>query len=230
MVVSAYQPSINSGKNCKMAKITFYWAPGACSLALHILLHEIGAEFESVQNEVTKDRVTFASELPTLNPKLRVPVLVLDGETITETPSIATAISQLAPKRHFMGRTPIDTVRVYEWINWLSGTLHAHAFGGLLRPERLSDDPSAIEGIQAKGLENVKSCYAMIEGKLHGVHAVGNIFTVVDPYLFVFYRWGAQGGINMKEQYPAYTALVSNLVERPAVKAVLNSEGITSFL
>ncbi|PQE23310.1 glutathione S-transferase GST protein [Rutstroemia sp. NJR-2017a WRK4] len=213
-----------------MTKITFYWAPGACSLAPHILLHEIGIDFESVQNEVTKDKVAFASELATLNPKQRLPVLVLNGETITETPAIATAISLLAPERHFMGRTPMDRVRVYEWMNWLSGTLHAHAFGGLLRPHRFSNDPSAIPGIQAKGLENVKNCYGLIEKKLHGVHAVGNIFTVVDPYLFVFYRWGVLEGINMKKEYPAYTALVSHLVERPAVKAAMEAESITSLL
>jgi glutathione S-transferase len=214
----------------EMPNITFYWAPGTCSLAPHILLQEIGAAFESVQSEITRDKINLASKLTALNPKRRVPVLVLNGETITETPSIVTAISQLAPERHFMGRTPMETVRVYEWMNWLSGTLHAHAFGGLLRPQRFSTDPSAMEGIQAKGLENVRNCYGLIEEKLHGVHAVGNSFTVVDPYLFVFYRWGVLEGIDMKEEYPAYTALVSHLVERPAVKAAMRAENITSLL
>jgi glutathione S-transferase len=44
--------------------------------------------------------------------------------------AIATAIANLAPGRHLMGRTALDRVRVYEWMTWLSGTLHGQGFGG----------------------------------------------------------------------------------------------------
>ncbi|TGO44632.1 hypothetical protein BOTNAR_0777g00040 [Botryotinia narcissicola] len=131
---------------------------------------------------------------------MRVPVLSLEGEIITEVPAIATAISSFAPELHLLGRTTMETIRVYEWMNWLSGTLHAHAFGGLLRPERMSDEKAALPGIEKKSMGNVENCFDIIEGKLNGLYAVGGAFTVVDSYLFVFHRWGEGNGLKMKRE------------------------------
>ncbi|KAI9644058.1 hypothetical protein NHQ30_007410 [Ciborinia camelliae] len=183
-----------------------------------------GLSFESIANSVTKETVTFAPNFSTINPKIRVPVLSLGDDIITEVPAIATAISSLAPELHILGQTTMDTIRVYEWMNWLSGTLHGHAFGGLLRPGRMSDDERALEGIEKKGLRNVQNCFDMIERRLNGIYAVGNAFTAVDSYLFVFYRWGEGSGLDMKKAYPRYTVLVEKLVNRPSVKKVLELE------
>ncbi|KAH8649277.1 hypothetical protein BX600DRAFT_474859, partial [Xylariales sp. PMI_506] len=170
-----------------MAQIRLYYAPGACSLAPHILLKELGVDAELIAIEVTATGAKFPEGFEKLNPKMRIPVLVLDGEVITEVPAIAMAIAGLAPDRHLLGSTALETLRVYEWMVWLSGTLHGHAAGAILRPRRYSDDPAAFDGIKAKGLKNIADCYNEIEGKLTGVHAVGNSLTAVDPYLFVFY-------------------------------------------
>ncbi|TGO07280.1 hypothetical protein BTUL_0297g00030 [Botrytis tulipae] len=205
-------------------EIKFYWAPGACSLCPHVLLFETGVSFESIANLITKETVEFTRNFSSINPKMRVPVLSLEGEIITEVPAIATAISSFAPELHLLGRTTMETIRVYEWMNWLSGTLHAHAFGGLLRPERMSDEKAALPGIEKKSMRNVQNCFDMIEGKLNGLYAVGGAFTVVDSYLFVFHRWGEGHGLDMKRAHPKYTALVDNLVNRPSVQKVLELE------
>ena len=110
-----------------MTAITLWMSPGACSLAPHILLHEIGATFNMVV-AATSGGGTSTDAFTRLNPKQRVPVLALGNEVITELPAIVTAISNLAPERHLMGDTPLDTARVYEWMNWLSGTLHGQGF------------------------------------------------------------------------------------------------------
>jgi glutathione S-transferase len=112
-----------------MPQTKLYFAPGTCSLAPHILLREAGVEFEAIANSVTLKTVTFAEGFELLNPKMRVPVLVLDGVVITELPAIVTAIAQLVPNMRLMGKGQLETVRVYEWMNWLSGTLHGQAFG-----------------------------------------------------------------------------------------------------
>lgn len=106
-----------------MAEIKFWFSPGACSLAPHVLLHEIGVPFEAVTTNVFAG-AQLAEAFARINPKQRVPVLSLDGQLITEVPAIATAISDLAPERHLMGGTRVDRARVYEWMAWLSGTLH----------------------------------------------------------------------------------------------------------
>lgn len=207
-----------------MAGITLYYAPGACSLAAHILLKESGLQYSSIRVDISKG---FPSNLKQINPKMRVPILVLDKAVITESPAIFLAISQLSPEKTFMGSTKSECVRVLEWMNWLSGTLHGQGFGGLLRLVRYTDDSTMFDAIKTKSRASVVECFLTIEQKLSGLHAVGDRFTAVDPYLYVFYRWGDKHQMQV-EQYKKYTALVANLVKRPSVRAAVEEEGITS--
>ncbi|PGH04254.1 glutathione S-transferase [Blastomyces parvus] len=196
-----------------MTKLKFWYRSGSCSLAPHILLRELDLDVETIH--VTDFS---ANALGLINPKQRVPVLSIDDEIITEAPAILTALAQLgSPDRKLLGSTLIETARVYEWLNWLSGHLHGLGYGGLWRPERYSDDASALEGIKAKGKSTIIAAYEFIESRLLGLHAVGDAFTVVDLYLLVFYRWGKGIGLEMEKEYPKYTALIANLVKRDAV-------------
>ncbi len=208
-----------------MPELRFWYAPGGCSLAPHILLHEIGAPFEAVQVSLANG-AHLTDEFARINPKQRVPVLSLDGEVITEVPAIATAISNLSPEQTLMGRTPLDRARVYEWMNWLSGTLHGQGFGGFWRPQRFSDDPNVFESIRVKGRKTISECFDLIETRLSGQHSTGDAFSAVDPFLFVFYRWGNGIGIDMPEVYPKYTALAQALVQRKSASSALAAEGI----
>ncbi|KAJ3486583.1 hypothetical protein NLG97_g6583 [Lecanicillium saksenae] len=206
-----------------MTIIKLWYAPGACSLAPHIALKEAGIEFESIQLDVFAG---LPDEFRKINPKMRVPVLSIDGEAITEVPAIMTAISQLAPEKRLLGETNLEIVRTYEWMNWLSGVLHGQAFGGFLRPSRYSDDPDAHPSIKAKGLQTIQECYATIDDKLTAHTAVGSRVTAVNAYLYTFYRWGASLGLDMKATYPNYTELVENFLKHWSVEATLKEEGI----
>ncbi|OJD14966.1 hypothetical protein AJ78_04749 [Emergomyces pasteurianus Ep9510] len=198
-----------------MTKLKFWHKPGSCSLAPHILLRELGLDVEAIN-------VADPSSLGVINPKLRVPVLSIDDEIITEVPAILTALVEFGPPdRKLLGGTLIETARVYEWMNWLSGHLHGLAYGGLWRPGRYSDDTNALESIRVKARLNVIDAYTFIESRLRGLHAVGDSFTVVDPYLLVFYRWGISVGLDMEQDYPKYTALIANLIKRDAVVKTL---------
>ncbi len=155
-------------------------------------------------------------------------MLALDEEIITELPAIATAISLLTPERRLMGASLLEQARVYEWMNWLSGTVHAQGFGGLWRPERFVDDLALHPAITAKGRKTVEECFAMIEGKLKGrAHAVGQGFTGVDAFLVVLYRWGNRIGLAMDKAYPHFATLVQGLSERPSVRHTLAAEDVT---
>lgn len=210
-----------------MAPIKFWYSSGACSLAPHMALHEAGIEFESVK---LNSHAGYPEEFRQVNPKMRVPVLSIDGQIITEVPAIMTAISQLVPEKHLLGKTNLEIVRAYEWMNWLSGVLHGQGFGGLIRYYRYSDDATTYPSMKAKALLTIQECFATINQDLSSEYAVGSSFTVVDAYLYVFYRWGALQGIDMKEKYPQYTGLVVNLLKRQSAQAALNAEGIKEAL
>jgi len=208
-----------------MPAIRLWYSPGACSFAPHVLLNELGLAFEPVRVPIREGALQ-TEEFGRLNPKRRVPVLALDQDVITELPAIATALSLFAPERHLMGRSLIDQARVYEWMNWLSGTVHAQGFGCLWRPQRFSDDASVHESIIAKGRGTVADYLATIDAKLTTPHAVGDGFTAVDAFLLVFYRWGNVIGIDMPATYANYARFAGALARRASVLKTLQAEGI----
>lgn len=206
-----------------MAEPILWISPGACSLAPHILIREAEIEFKTV---IINAKAGFPEEYRHLNPKERIPIFQLGDEIITEVPAIMTAVSQISPNKHLLGRTNLEIVRTYEWFNWISGTLHGQAFGGMRRPYRFSDDPQAYDSIRAKGRKTVEESFTYIEEKLKGNHAVGDTFTAVDAYLLVMYRWGNETGYDMRVKYPKFTGLIMEALKRDSVKAAIKDEGI----
>ncbi|KIW14241.1 hypothetical protein PV08_07023 [Exophiala spinifera] len=215
-----------------MADVHLYYAPGACSLASHILLHEAGVPFTSTRLSV---RPAFPDEYAYINSKKRVPVLSLNGKVITENPAIMLAISQLVPEKELMGETDLDKVRVLEWMNWLSGSVHGQAYGMILRPSRFADRESMHPGIREQGIKTLKNCFDQIESWLAkdqqervAVYALGDgqKFSAVDGYLYIFYRWAMGLKLEMQTKYPRYSALVRMLESRDTVKQTLQAEGL----
>jgi glutathione S-transferase len=76
-----------------------YLAPGACSLADHIALHEGGLKFEQVRVDLKTHRTERGHDYYAINPKGYVPTLMLDGgEFLTDNIAILSWISeQLVP-------------------------------------------------------------------------------------------------------------------------------------
>ena len=104
--------------------IKLFYAPHTCALASHIALEEAGAAYTTV-------RVDFASngqrqpEYLAVNPKGRVPALVTDSGTLTETPAILAFIAQSFPKA---GLAPFDDpfafAQVQAFNSYLCSTAH----------------------------------------------------------------------------------------------------------
>src|SRR3546814_11378021 len=76
-----------------MAKLDFYFSPGACSLATHICLEEDGATF-TPKPTYTRKGQTRTPEYLALNPKGKVPMLVIDGKVLTENTAIITYLTR----------------------------------------------------------------------------------------------------------------------------------------
>ena len=71
-----------------------YLAPGACSLADHIALHEAGLNFDHVKVDLKTHRTEDGRDYTVINPKGYVPALLLSsGEILTENIAILSWIS-----------------------------------------------------------------------------------------------------------------------------------------
>ncbi|MFN7571033.1 MAG: glutathione S-transferase family protein [Betaproteobacteria bacterium] len=208
-------------------KPTLYFSPGACSLAPHIVLEEIGLPFQ-LSHTSTSDGSTRAAKFLRLNPKGRVPVLVIGGSVITEAPAILLHLATANNDRGLIAATPEGLVRTVEWFNWLSGTVHAVAIRQVWRPESFTDVPAQHEDIVAKGKKNLAAAFSHIEQRFgDAAWAVADRYSIVDPYLLVFYRWGNRIGFDMRGQCPSWTRHALRVMDRPATMRALATENIS---
>src|SRR5262249_48057551 len=125
-----------------MSTIKLYYAPGACSLAPHILLEEVGARFELFHVDLSTNQQNSAEYLR-VNAKGRVPALS-DGDWIlTEAPAILRYIAARHPSAGLWPWDPREEARCVEWLNWLSSTIHV-AFAHIRRAHRYAADTRSI--------------------------------------------------------------------------------------
>ena len=84
--------------------IKLFYAAHTCSLASHIALEEVGAEYSTVQIDFASNEQRKPAYLA-INPKGRVPAMVTDRGILTETPAMLAFIAQSFPQARM---APLD--------------------------------------------------------------------------------------------------------------------------
>ena len=204
--------------------IKLYYSPGACSLASHIVLEELGIAYESVLVSLA-DGDHKRPEFLRMNPKGRVPALNVDGKILTESVAILTYLGGGYAERGLWPKETWKQAEALSLMSWLSSTVHT-TVAGIWRPERYATDAAAKDHIKATSKENLLKYFDDIDKMLLGrSFAMGGQYGVCDPYLLVFYRWGNRLGIDMKTLYPVWTKHALRVFSRPTVRRVFEAEG-----
>ena len=203
--------------------ITLFYAPHTCSLASHIALEDAAAEYATVRINFDDEEQRKPAYLA-VNPKGRVPALVTDRGTLTETPAMLAFIAQSFPQARL---APLDDpflfAEVQAFNSYICATLHvAHAHR--MRGYRWADDPAAITAMQRKVPQSVSGCYELIEANmLRGPWVMGERYTICDPYLFTLAQWLEQDGVD-PSRFPNVIAHRRRMSERPAVRKAIAAE------
>lgn len=201
--------------------LTLYYAPGACSMAAHIVLEEGGETYEAKRLDLSKGEQRTDAYLK-IHPLGRVPALLLDnGQPLAEN----TAILPFLGKR--FGLWPKDVVgeaQALSTIGFFAATVHpAHAH--ISRPERYATDKTIFPDIQEAGRKSFQGYLAHIDGMLAGREWLSDQYSVLDPYALVFYTWGVRREMPMAEM-KNFTAHKNRLLKRPAVQRVVENEKV----
>jgi len=204
-----------------------YYAPGACSLAPNIILHEIGKPFTAEAVNL-KDGAQFQPAYQRVNPKAKVPVLERDdGSILTELPAISIWLGRTNPAAGLLAGDDETLVRAIEWLNFLSGSLHNGGYTRITRAKRFVGDaahvPAATEKAKADTIKHLVVANDQLAGR---DYALGARYSVVDPYLFVLARWVGRTGKALAD-FPNLAALHDRVAARPAVQATLKAEGLS---
>ena len=202
--------------------LTLYYSPGACSFAPHIALEETGATYALQLVSIPKGEQQ-APEYLNVNPRGKIPALRTEEGMVTENVAILTYIARSFPQARLLPEEPIGMARCLSHMAFLSNTVHP-AFTHIVRPGRFATDESAQENVKATGRENAWKLLQELDRLLDGQQWVlGSRYSVADPYTLVIYGWGMHNRMPV-EQLKNYTAFKDRMLQRPAVRTVLERE------
>lgn len=206
-------------------ELILYYSPGACSLAAHIALEESKLDF-TTRPVVIADNAHHQPEYLALNPRGRIPTLLIDGTPVRELSAILSWIAAQAP--HLAPRPgTIEAAQCSEWLAWFTSTLHI-TFATIWRGERFVNDPALHSTLRDCGMASLGRQFLEIERHLETRRwFVADTITVVDFNALVFFRWANRLEFETRALYPNWTAHAQNLCHRAAVQLVCEREGIS---
>ncbi len=197
-----------------------YYAPGACSLAPHIVGREAGLDLQLEKVDLGAHKTADGGDFYAINPKGYVPAVQLDnGEVLTE---VATLVQYLADKKPESGLAPaagtMERYRLMEWLTFISSELHK-GIGALFNPKLSEDSKQASK-------DKIATRFAWLEKQLAGGEfLMGVRFTAADAYAFTVLRWTGMLGIDLAK-YPNIRAYMDRVAARPKVQEALRAEGL----
>jgi glutathione S-transferase len=188
-----------------------YYAPGACSLAAHIVLRELGRAFQLVAVSLSRKTTADGRDYLGVNPKGYVPALELDdGAVLTEGPAILQYLADLEPGRALA--PPNGTLaryRLQEWLAFINSELHK-SFGPLF-------DPEAPDAVKERARAMLSRRLGFVASALEGPYLAGEAFTVADAYLYTVLTWTAHVGPDLAA-WPVLAEYLARLAARPSIR------------
>lgn len=203
--------------------IQLYMAPGTCARVPAIALEEAGVAFETVVVRFLKGYHK-SPEYRALNPKGKVPTLVIDGTPLTENVAILSYLAQRYPEAALLppADTELERTAQIADLSYCASTLHPivtrirlpHFFAGA----------EAAHAVWQTGCEAMQEHFALIDARLaQQPWWYGDQWSVMDAYIYWIYWRIAGAGFDVRP-YPAFRDHAQRMEQRPAVQRALARE------
>ncbi|HEX2939747.1 MAG TPA: glutathione S-transferase N-terminal domain-containing protein [Rhodopila sp.] len=199
------------------------YAPGACSIGIHVLLEEIGKPYEAVAVNL-REGAQYKPDFMAVNPKSKVPTLIRDdGSVLTEYPAIAFWLARTNP---FANLLPDDIdlqARALELTDYVVATVHMQGFSRMFRPSNFTPNAVDEDAVKKRGRDIMERGLALLADALAGKDYAVGAFSIADSAMFYLEFWARQAGLTLP---PNCAAHLDRMLQRPAVKRVLQQEGL----
>lgn len=204
-----------------------YYSPGACSLAPHIVLCELGIPYEKEKVDLAQKKTEHGANYWEINPKGSVPALKMDnGEILTEASVLVRYLAdqkmeaKLAPKSG-----SLEHWRFLEWLNFTSTEMHK-GIGMMFGISRLVNTDAAKEELNKGIRAMLVPKFKFLSQKLGtNDYLMGKDFTVADAYMFTVLNWTNLHKIDLSE-FKNIQDYMARVASRPAVQKALKEEGL----
>jgi len=200
-----------------------YYAPGACSIGIHVLLEEIGKPYESERVNLQQGE-QYKPGFVEVNPKSKMPTLAKDdGSILTEFPAIAYWLARTNPFANLLPDDIDQQARALELLDYAVATIHMQGFGRQFRPSNFTPSAADEETVKTRGKELATKGFALLDKALEGKeYAVGK-FSIADAAIFYVELWSRRVGLPLPANCAAH---LDRMLARPAVQRVMQQEGL----
>ena len=206
-----------------------YYGPGACSFVPHVGLEAIraatGENFETQAVKLHKGE-QLAPEYLAMNPLGLVPVLVVDGQPLTQIVAICDYLDRSYPQAGLLPSSAWQRARAMSTFAWMNNTVHP-CFTHIFRPQKFAEGETAHADIKHTAQNMFRGHLERIQEMTEKAapYLLGEQLSFVDAYALVFLRWAGLAGID-PASLPAYQAYCERLSTQPAIAAAMAREGI----
>lgn len=200
---------------------TLYYSPGACSRAVHAVLHEVGAEHKIVKiNTMAGEQKK--PEFLKINPFGAVPVLK-DGENVILEGAAQIIYLLDKHKSPLLPQSGPERAKALQWLSFGNATLHP-AYGKTFGLRKVDLDDKTRDALATQYLEGIQKLWDEVEKHLaaNGPYLAGKDVTAGDILLTVISGWSP---FDKKFNFgPKTQSLIENIKNRPAFKKAVEME------
>ena len=201
-----------------------YYAPGACSLAAHIVLEWIGHPYEAIRSNPGNP------EYLKINPAGAVPALDIGTDApLTQSAAILQFLARRFPEADLdVGPNLERAAEMDRWSSFLTGDLHP-AFFPIFMTQRYTTatDETSLAHVREAAVVLVRKKLSLLDKQLEGrEYVLGAKRTFVDAYAVPMVRWAVSiipGGL---ADYPDIKRHHEHMLADPAVQRAMRDEGL----
>lgn len=211
-----------------MSKFKLFVAPKTCARVATIALEEIGVAFETELVRLTSKQQK-SPEYLAVNPRGKVPTLIIDGTPMSENVSILNWLNETYPDANLLPKTN-DRVEHYKQvgdISFVSGTVHPFVTR-IAMPQKFATTEEAIKQVKQVAIKEVRPYAQLIDDRYsQGTWWYGDQWSIVDAY--IFWAWTRMVGEGFPEaEYTNVVDLCKRIQERPSVKKAMEREAVNA--
>ena len=201
--------------------IALYYAPITCALAPYISLTEANAEFEVRPLNFRKQQNKSAEYLK-INPKHKVPLLVVDGEVLSESTAIQIWIARNFPQANLLPTDPWQELKAISLFSWCSSGIHPY-LSRINNPAKVCDLPNSAGSVRKYAVETLDECFQIADDMLAGRDYFFDQFTAPDGHFYWCCRRATQFDIDLSG-WSNVAAHYKRMQTRPSVQKLLAFE------
>lgn len=197
-----------------------FYSPGACSMASHMILNELGVKFTPEKVDLAAKKYS-GGDYKQINPNGYVPAVQMeDGTVLAEGAAILQYLGDQKPEKNLIPKAGTnERYKCVSWLTFVSSEVHK-TLSLLWSDKTPADFKNYLKESLYRRLDFVEKHF-----KAGNSFLMGNQYMVPDAYLFTVLGWSDHLKVDLSK-YPSILGFMERVKTRPATMTTMKTEGL----